>query len=162
VLAAINAHAEAGALVVASHTAASTGAGVMPAVVETALDGGAVVSSSAYEVDAEGGFVLALSAAAAGAQRIYAHTGAATVDRYSGGDALDAYHHWTGTALQRATGKRGRLDIWQANVASTAPITAPQDEGGFMATLEGDMLVPAVSVQGITPVRAIQFDDRRV
>jgi len=161
VITAINAHASAGALVVASHTGASTGAGVMPAVAETALAGGAVVATAAYEVDAEGGFVMAVSSAAAGAQRLYAQTGAATVDRYSGGDALDAYHHWTGTALQRATGKRGRLDIWQANVASTAPIVAPQDDGSFQATLSGDMLVPSVSVQGILPVRAIQFDDRR-
>jgi hypothetical protein len=161
VLAAINADTDASALVIATHTGTSTGAGTMPAVAEATLSGGALVSASAYSVDAEGGFVLASTSAAAGTQRVYAETEAAVSDRYSGGDALDAYHHWTGTALQRATGKRGRLDIWQANLGSTAPIVAPQDDDGFMATLAGDMLTPAVAVQGIMPTRAFEFDDRR-
>jgi hypothetical protein len=162
VMAAINAHAAASALVTVTHTGDSTGAGVMPAVSETALTGGSVVSPSLYEIDETAGFVTALSADAAGAQRVYAALQDATLDRYTGGSAQSDYIHLSGWARNAATGKRGLIDVWQANVASTAPLVAPQEDSGFQATFEGDMLVPSVAVRGITPTRAIQFDDRRV
>lgn len=161
VLAAVNADAAAAALVAVSHTGASTGAGVVAAVAQTDLTGGSVVDPSAYEVDAEGGYVMALTSAAVGAQRIYAELAAVTLDRYEGGAAVSQYTHLTGMARSAATGKTGRIDIWQAVLSSTAPLVAPQDDSAFEATFAGDGAVPAVAIDGITPTRPIQFDDRR-
>ena len=55
----------------------------------------------------------------------------------------------------------GRLDVWQAVLSSSEPLTAPQDDASFEATLEGDGSVPSVTVDGITPTTPILFDDRR-
>jgi len=161
VLAAINADAEASALVVATHTGSSTGAGTMPAVTETALAGGSVVSSSAYSVDEITGLILPTASAATGLLRIYAESEAATLDRYTGGAAVSRWVHLTGKARNAKTGKTGVIDVWQTLLSSAEPIVAPQTDGAFTAVLTGDAQVPSITIGGITPTRAIQFDDRR-
>jgi len=161
VLEAVLADADAAALVTVAHTGASTGAGVVAAVAESGLAGGSAVASSAYEVDAEGGFIMALSSLAAGPKLVYGELAAVTLDRYQGGVAVSQYVHVTGQARSGATGRVGRLDIWQAVLSSSAPIVAPQEDSAFEATFAGDGAVPAVAVDGIIPTRPIQFDDRR-
>lgn len=161
VLAAVNAHASASALVEVSHTSTSTGAGVVAPVTETALTGGSVVSAGAYTFDADAGLILPTAAAATGLLRVYAEQEAATIERYSGGGAVSKWAHLTGKARNAKTLKVGVIDVWQANLASQEPIVAPQSDSGFTAVLAGDAQVPSIDIGGITPTRAIQFDDRR-
>ena len=162
VLAAVNAHPAASALVVASHTTGSDGTGVVAAVAETALTGGSVVAASAYTVDPVSGLIMPTASAATGVLRVYAQTEGATIDRYSGGSATSKWMHLTGKARNAKTLKLGVIDVWQCNLASQEPIVAPQSDSGFVAVLSGDAQVPSIDIGGITPVRAIQFDDRRV
>jgi len=119
------------------------------------------VDAAKYEVDVAGGFIKAIHSDAVGTGTIGYTPVARTYEEYLAGQARDTYWHLTGRARNAVTGLEGRLDIWCANLAPSAPLRVPAADEAFKASLSGDMIVPSIAIRGATRTTPYRFRDRR-
>lgn len=108
------------------------------------------IAAAKFEVDAELGMIKAIHADAVGTGVISYTKAARTWYLYKAGLAKTTYVHITGRAKNLVDGYEGRIDIWRASVAASGDF---QFDGATHLNVEltGDLLVPAVAIQGAIP-----------
>lgn len=102
-----------------------------------------VVSADKYELDLVNGMVRPIHADAVGVgMKLSYSKSARTLERYLAGLAKSAYVQLSGLAVDKVSGKSGRLDIWCASLAASGAVQMAQG-GYFKLVLEGDLVMPA-------------------
>jgi hypothetical protein len=126
---------------------------------ETSLD--VLVVASKYEVDHELGLIRAIHADAVGTDMKVGYSVAdRTWEAYDGGNAANEYIHITGKATNQITKNVGTLDIWRANLSPDGPFLMPSGDKHFQASFKGDLIVPSVTIRGVTAASPWRFRDR--
>lgn len=167
VLAAVQASAEARALVTVAHTGASTGAVAVAAVAATELAGSTVLAADKYQINLNRGSIKALHADAVGAFAISYHTQATVAERYAAGGATSEYVHVMGMVLDQASNKWSTIDIWRARLAGTGTFD-PTTNTYNNVVLEGDMVPPKdaagnwIVINGKVPDSSWEYHRRTV
>ena len=108
-------------------------------VAKTAAD--ATVASTHYEVDLVNGLFKALDATGATVAKLSYHTTTRSIENYAAGKAVSNYVMLVGSATEKVSMKRGRIQVYKVNLAGSAafdPVTGSYVKGSFA----GKMLTP--------------------
>lgn len=100
------------------------------------------LSNALIEIDPILGMVKALDAGAVGAMVFDYDTNDAAGEVYAGGQNLNSVIQLVGTCTNRATGKRGTLDMWQCVVGPTTPVDFAVAQY-LSGTLGGRLVTPS-------------------
>jgi hypothetical protein len=104
--------------------------------------GDVTIASTHYEVDLVNGLFKALDATGATVAKISYHTTTRTIENYAAGKAISQYVMLIGSATEKVSMKRGRIQVNKVNMAGSAafdPVTGTYVKGQF----SGKMLTPA-------------------
>lgn len=107
-----------------------------PIVAETSGD--VVVDSTHYSVDLVNGMFKALDATGATVAKISYHTTTRAIENYAAGKAISNYVMLVGSATEKVSSKRGRIQIYKVNLSGSAafdPVTGTYVKGTFGGTM---------------------------
>ncbi len=96
------------------------------------------IASTKYEVDYVNGMIKATHADAVGAKLATYTRGARTLENYAAGKAISNYVMLRGSATEKVSSKRGRIQIHKVNLAGSAafdPVTGTYVKGQFSGTM---------------------------
>lgn len=111
-------------------------AGTTPIVAETSGD--VTVDSSHYSVDLVNGMFKALDATGATVAKISYHTTTRSIENYAAGKAISNYVMLVGSATEKVSSQRGRIQIYKVNLSGSAafdPVTGTYVKGTFGGTM---------------------------
>lgn len=116
--------------------------------------GDVTVASTHYEVDLVNGLFKALDSTGATVAKISYHTTTRAIENYAAGKAVSNYVMLIGSATEKVSSKRGRIQVNKVNLAGSAafdPVTGTYVKGEF----SGKMLTPT----GYTSPWTFQLSD---
>ncbi|MCO5763765.1 MAG: hypothetical protein NHG36_20065 [Chromatiaceae bacterium] len=96
------------------------------------------IASTKYEVDYVNGMIKALHADAVGAKLATYTRAARTIENYAAGKAVSNYVMLRGSATDKVSSKRGRIQVHKVNLAGSAafdPVTGTYVKGSFSGTM---------------------------
>lgn len=108
-------------------------------VAKTAAD--AVITSDHYTVDTVNGMFKALDATGATVTKVSYKTTTRAIENYAAGKAVSNYVMLVGSATEKVSMKRGRIQVYKVNLTGSAafdPVTGTYVKGSF----GGSMLTP--------------------
>jgi hypothetical protein len=107
-------------------------------VLETDGSPDVVVASTKYEVDYVNGMIKATHSDAVGAKLANYTRAARTIEQYAAGKAVSNYVMLRGSATEKVSSKRGRLQVHKVNLSGSAafdPVTGTYVKGSFAGTM---------------------------
>lgn len=105
-------------------------------VAKTAAD--ATITSDHYTVDTVNGLFKALDSTGATVTKVSYKTTTRTIENYAAGKAISNYVMLIGSATEKVSSKRGRIQVHKVNLAGSAafdPVTGTYVKGTFSGTM---------------------------